>query len=92
MSWVDNIRVEYNIVVILFLFPGLYSKYADVVLGGKFSHKTFQVAAGQARPSCRCARGSSSVRAWEASAVRSSCALSPAVTEEKQKVCICNRH
>ena len=42
----DNIRVEYNIVVILFLFPGLYSKYADVVLGGKFSHKTFQVAAG----------------------------------------------
>ena len=42
----DNIRVEYNIVVILFLFPGLYSKYADVVLGGKFSYKTFQVVAG----------------------------------------------
>ena len=86
-----NIRVESNIMVIINLFPGLFSKYADVVVGGKCSHKTFQVAAGQARPSCRCARDSSSVRAWKASAVSSSCVLSPAVTE-KQKVCICKRH
>ena len=30
--WVDNIRVESNIMVIINLFPGLFSKYADVVL------------------------------------------------------------
>ena len=50
ISWVlvDNIRGESNIMVIINLLPGLFSKYADVVLWWKvLTQKLFRLQQGR---------------------------------------------